>query len=154
MHQLMKWNELKKYLYHHAYWYHYYNYFNNYPPRKLNLSGGVDRDNAAPSLITAVIALSLGLSVLIVSNSNDFEPIIEWLLGILAIACAYNALWMLALYCTGTSSPNLGFYSIVYLLRNRKIYGPYWFLGLIFAVYFFILLGFLIGGILPHLIKR
>lgn len=150
----MKWNEFKKYFYYYPYWYYYYHYFDNHPPKKFNLSGGVDRDDAAPSLIIAVIALSLGLSVLIVNNSNDFNPIIEWLLGILAIACAYNALWMLALYCTGTSSPNLGIYSIVHLLVNRKIYGPYWFLGMIFAAYFFVLLGFLIGGRLPLFINR
>ncbi len=120
------------------------------PPKKPALPEGAGGYSAIPALITAVIALSLALLALTIADVDEDErfpePIIEWLPGILAIACAYSALWMLAYYCTGRSCYHLGIHDIIYLLKNYNLYLPYWFLEWIFLAYFLILIIELVIG--------
>lgn len=73
-----------------------------------------------------------------------YEPIIEWIPGILVIACTYNALWMVASYCTRRSS-FFGVPQIIYTLR-KSVYGPYQFLEWIFLVYLALLIIELMSG--------
>jgi len=147
----MKPSDLKDTLYYY-YYYYFYNYLKDNPDGKSNLPSGAEWN--IPALIASVIALSLALLVIIIYGSAKdspsypfaFEAIIEWLPGILAVACAYSALWMLAYYCTGRNCPHLGIHAIFILLRKPQLYGPYWFLEMIFAAYFLVLiLEFMIG---------
>jgi hypothetical protein len=116
-------------------------------PKRSRLKRKEKMVKGSPTIITSVIALSLALLVLEIALSDKnpinspLEPLIEWLPGILAIACAYNALWMLAYYCTnGDICQHLGIHTIIYLLRNRQKYGPHWFLEWILAAYFIFLI--------------